>query len=284
MIDLETMGKHAHSPIVALGAVFFDIRTGDLGQTLYMNISLSEQMKRGATPDASTIIWWLRQSYAARQAITEGDARNINSALLEFESHINGYSNGIETLSVWGNGSSFDNVILRNFYERANYRAPWRWDADRDVRTIVQLGRDIGYDPKSEMPFSSERHNALADGTALLNPKNIKLNKYGNLPRNKLSQLKGKENTFIGELNGVDGVWQRKKSKAKKSNRRLKRSANGTRRPRKKQRAPKLLIRFGDALPVEPVLGYQERAQQMAQSLMPTAINQALSEAIRTAK
>ncbi|MDE9483411.1 hypothetical protein KKJ06_19175 [Xenorhabdus bovienii] len=59
-----------------------------------------------------------------------------------------------------------------------------------------------------------------------------------------------------------DGVWQRKKSKSKKSKRR----------------------RFGDALPVEPILGYQERAQQMAQSLMPAAISQALSEAIQTAK
>ncbi|MEQ1968732.1 hypothetical protein ABLA30_17340 [Xenorhabdus nematophila] len=122
------------------------------------------------------------------------------------------------------------------------------------------------------------------NGAALLNPKNVKLNKHGNLPRNKLSQLKGKQGTFIGELDGVNGVWQRKKSKSKKSKRRLKRSPNGTRRERQKQRAPKLLIRFGDALPVEPILGYQERAQQMAQALLPQAINRALSEAIRTAK
>ncbi|KLU15120.1 MULTISPECIES: hypothetical protein [Xenorhabdus] len=123
------------------------------------------------------------------------------------------------------------------------------------------------------------------NGAALLNPKNIKLNKYGNLPRNKLNQLKGKDSTFIGDVNGVNGVFQRKKAKkAKKGKKRLKRSPNGTRRERQKQRPPKLLIRFGDALPVEPVLGYQERAQQMAQALMPQAISRALSEAIRTAK
>uniref|UniRef100_UPI000C03CCC9 hypothetical protein n=1 Tax=Xenorhabdus hominickii TaxID=351679 RepID=UPI000C03CCC9 len=128
------------------------------------------------------------------------------------------------------------------------------------------------------------------NGAALLNPKNVKLNKHGNLPRNKLSQLKGKEDTFIGEVStrygeNVNGVWRRKKAKkVKKNKRRLKRSSNGTRRPRQKQRPPKLLIRFGDALPVDPVLGYQERAQQMAQSLMPAAISQALDEAIRTAK
>ncbi|MBD2781940.1 hypothetical protein [Xenorhabdus szentirmaii] len=123
------------------------------------------------------------------------------------------------------------------------------------------------------------------NGAALLNPKNIKLNKHGNLPKNKLSQLKGKTDTFIGQVGEVNGVFQRKKAKKlKKGKKRQKRSPNGTRRDRVKSRPPKLLIRFGDALPVEPVLGYQERAQQMAQALLPQAINKALSEAIRTAK
>lgn len=123
------------------------------------------------------------------------------------------------------------------------------------------------------------------NGSALLNPKDIKLNKYGNLPRNKLSSLKSKENTFIGDIGGVNGVWQRKKAKkGKKGRNRLQRSPNGTRRDRKKQPMPKLLIRFGDALPVEPVLGYQDRAMKMTQALLPQEINRAMAEAIRTAR
>lgn len=121
--------------------------------------------------------------------------------------------------------------------------------------------------------------------SALLNPKDIKLNKYGNLPRNKLSSLKSKENTFIGDISGVNGVWQRKKAKkGKKGRKRLQRSPNGTRRDRKKQPMPKLLIRFGDALPVEPVLGYQDRAMKMTQALLPQEINRAIAEAIRTVR
>lgn len=122
------------------------------------------------------------------------------------------------------------------------------------------------------------------NGSALLNPKDIKLNKYGNLPRNKMSALKSKENTFIGDIGGVNGVWQRKKAKkGKKGRKRLQRSPNGTRRDRKKQPMPKLLIRFGDALPVEPVLGYQDRAMKMTQALLPQEINRAIEEAIRMA-
>ncbi|EPL8481767.1 hypothetical protein OGQ07_004057 [Morganella morganii] len=133
-------------------------------------------------------------------------------------------------------------------------------------------------------PFETGGVHKL-NGSALLNPKDIKLNKYGNLPRNKLSSLKSKENTFIGDISGVNGVWQRRKAKkGKKGRKRLQRSPNGTRRDRKKQPMPKLLIRFGDALPVEPVLGYQDRAMKMTQALLPQEINRAIAESIRTAR
>ena len=120
---------------------------------------------------------------------------------------------------------------------------------------------------------------------ALLNPKNIKLNKYGNLTRNKKSQLKAKPDVFIGEIDGVNGVWQRRKAtKGKKNAKRRKRSQNGTRQPRQPQRAPKLLIRFGEALPVHPVLGYMDRAQAMAANLMQTELSRAMAAALASAR
>lgn len=138
------------------------------------------------------------------------------------------------------------------------------------------------------------------NSSVLLNPKNIRLNRYGNLPRTKLAQLKAKPNTFIGNVNGVGGVWERKKSKVVKSRRvmargadgvmtqvgwkKRKRSKNGTRQPRHKTRPPKLLLRFGEALPVQPVLGYMERANTMAKALLPEEIQKALADAMRTAR
>lgn len=140
--------------------------------------------------------------------------------------------------------------------------------------------RDVAAEYLEPFEFGGEHK---LNSQALLNPKNIKLNKYGNMPRNKLSQLKAKPNVFVGEVNGVDAVWQRRKPmKAKKK--RAKRSANGTRRPKRKQRAPKLLVRFGDALPVMPVLGYMDRSRAMAEALMPGALSRAIADAIRTAR
>lgn len=138
-------------------------------------------------------------------------------------------------------------------------------------------------------PFEFGGQHKLS-GRALLNPKNIKLNKFGNLPRTKMATLKAKPNVFIGEVSTqygtkVNAVWQRKKAvKVKKGKKRAKRSPNGTRRERVKQRPPKLLIRFGDALPVTPVLGYMDRSKAMAEALMPAALSRAIAEAIRTAK
>jgi len=133
-------------------------------------------------------------------------------------------------------------------------------------------------------PFEFGGQHKL-NSSALLNPKNIKLNKYGNLPRNKLNQLKTKDNVFIGAVGSRNGVFQRVKSKkGKKVKKRLKRSAKGTRRPRDKSPAPKLLIQFGNALPVKPVLGYIDRAEKMARALMPAALSTAISQALKTAK
>ena len=124
---------------------------------------------------------------------------------------------------------------------------------------------------------------------AKLVPHAIKLNKYGNIPRNKLEQLKAKPDVFIGRAkikgggDGIDGVWQRKKPRNKRKTRRA-RSPNGTRQPRLKTRPPKLLIGFGDALPVQAELGYISRAEMMAKNILPKELNKAIAEALRTAK
>ncbi|AYX13022.1 hypothetical protein [Yersinia pseudotuberculosis] len=133
-------------------------------------------------------------------------------------------------------------------------------------------------------PFEFGGQHKL-NGQALLNPKAIKLNKYGNLARNKLAQLKGKPDVFIGKIGDTSGVFQRKKGKkSKKAKKRQKRSPNGVHRAREKQRSPKLLIQFGDALAVKPTLGYFDRANSMAQALMPGALSLAIEQALNTAK
>lgn len=99
----------------------------------------------------------------ARAAICIDDTLSISDALSELSHFINQHADNTKYLKVWGNGATFDNVILRGAYERAGQICPWAYWNDHDVRTIVTLGRSIGFDPKMDMPFDGERHNALAD-------------------------------------------------------------------------------------------------------------------------
>lgn len=55
-----------------------------------------------------------------------------------------------------------------------------------------------------------------ARNKALLIPQGIRLNKYGNMPKGRLSKLRTKDNIFSGKVDGVGGVYQRYKKKAPK--------------------------------------------------------------------
>ena len=46
-------------------------------------------------------------------------------------------------------------------------------------------------------------------GKALLVPRGVRLNKYGNIPRKRVQTLLARPDTFSGTINGVAGIWQR---------------------------------------------------------------------------
>ncbi|ELM1222523.1 3'-5' exoribonuclease [Escherichia coli] len=158
MIDLETMGKNPDAPIISIGAIFFDPQTGDMGPEFSKTIDLETA---GGVIDRDVIKWWLKQSREAQSAIMT-DEIPLDDALLQLREFIDENS-GEFFVRVWGNGANFDNVILRRSYERQGIPCPWRYCNDRDVRTIVELGKAIDFDARTAIPFEGERHNALDD-------------------------------------------------------------------------------------------------------------------------
>ncbi|HAP0167239.1 TPA: exonuclease [Escherichia coli] len=156
MIDLETMGKNPDAPIISIGAIFFDPQTGDMGPEFSKTIDLETA---GGVIDRDTIKWWLKQSREAQSAILT-DEIPLDDALLQLREFIDENS-GEFFVRVWGNGASFDNVILRRSYERQGIPCPWRYYNDRDVRTILELGKAIDFDARTAIPFEGVPHNAL---------------------------------------------------------------------------------------------------------------------------
>ncbi|ALD79345.1 MULTISPECIES: exonuclease [Citrobacter freundii complex] len=170
MVDMETMGNGPDAPIVSIGAVFFEPSTGNTGAEFYQVVSLESSMSFGMKPDASTIQWWLKQSSEARSAILVDEAMGLLETLELLADFIaENAANGSHTVQLWGNGCSFDNVILRRAYALTDtpFAVPFR--NDRDVRTMVELGKSVGINPRFDIPFEGDMHNALSDARHQVN-------------------------------------------------------------------------------------------------------------------
>ncbi|MCC7881640.1 exonuclease, partial [Escherichia coli] len=152
MIDLETMGKNPDAPIISIDAIFFDPQTGDMGPEFSKTIDLETA---GGVIDRDVIKRWLKQSREAQSAIMT-DEIPLDDALLQLREFIDENS-GEFFVQVWGNGANFENTILRRSYERQGIPCPWRYYNDRDVRTIVELGKAIDFDARTAIPFEGER-------------------------------------------------------------------------------------------------------------------------------
>ena len=128
-----------------------------------------------------------------------------------------------------------------------------------------------------------EGGNHVLPGRALLNPKDIKLNANGQLPRAVLARLKARPDIFIGPVKTkagmVNGVWQRIPV-AKTGAQLRRRAAAGI----NAAAHLKLLIRFGDALPVNKRLNYRSRAAALVASRFNAAFERNIAKALATAK
>lgn len=163
--------------------------------------------------------------------------------------------------------------------------------ARKTEQTAVIYMRDIaaGY----LKPYETGGVHKL-NSRALLNPKDIKLNQYGQLSRSTLKNLKGRPDIFIGIVKTADGgaingVWQRPTDTKRVSLL----NAKGRRLTKINKIDPdanngrgklKLLIRFGDALPVNKQLNWGKRAREIVKQWIDRDMADAMKDAIRTAR
>jgi DNA polymerase III epsilon subunit-like protein len=161
MLDLETLSTSPEAAILSIGAVLFDPIENQLGREFYQVVALSKSNLDGEI-SSDTVKWWEAQNSEARSIFSDPNATPLRDVLVSFTSFIKDNCN--EDVQVWGNGPAFDNIILTSAYKRNGLEVPWRFRNDRDVRTVVELGRCLrGIDPKTLLPMSGVAHNALDD-------------------------------------------------------------------------------------------------------------------------
>ena len=167
MLDLETMGNGNNAAIVAIGAVEFDL-PGRIREhwearpeKFYQKVDLESSVNAGMQIDTSTILWWLKQSDEARKSTFEGVTVPLGSTLCSFSQWVTAIARADAfggDVSVWGNGATFDNVIIRNAFRAVGLPVPWSFRNDKCYRTVINLLPEVRQ-PVFER--SGTAHNAL---------------------------------------------------------------------------------------------------------------------------
>ena len=153
MVDLETAGTSNNAPIMSIGAVAFSVHKEI--DHIYRPVDLCSSAQYQDPIDANTVLWWLGQSEDARRDLLRGAA--IGNPLPHALQNLSDFIGKFDVQGVWGNGATFDNVILRNAYESVGQECPWSFREDRCFRTMK--GLDLVPQPERE----GTHHNALDD-------------------------------------------------------------------------------------------------------------------------
>lgn len=158
MLDLETMSSRKDAALCSIGAVLFDPCGDGVLDRFYTVVNLESSVKAGLTMSASTVMWWMQQCQEARDAICADPSLDIRTALVNYSNWLNKPEvRGFK--GMWGLGSDFDNVVLRNAYDMLGMQAPWTYKQNQCFRTFRSLFGE-GVEKPADIGVA---HHALGD-------------------------------------------------------------------------------------------------------------------------
>lgn len=152
MLDFETLGNGKDKCVCQIGMVYFDTQTGELGKQYKANIDAATHIAKGAKIDAATVYWWLKQSQAARDSITEAPLRDVTEVFLEVNEFLK------DAKYIWSH-ATFDFVTLTDTLKQLEIKPIFSYKAGLDIRTLVFLS-GIQFDSHIR---EGTHHDALHD-------------------------------------------------------------------------------------------------------------------------
>lgn len=177
MIDIETLGTKPGCVILSIGAVPFNLESGEVAEMkdgFHQKISIASSLMSGFNIEQGTLDWWRQQdTNATRESFDtlgyNGQPDAISGVLRGFSWFVNSISEKFDDgkckIKVWGNGPTFDIAHLEKAYEMVEMKdlIPWTYGKVRDVRTILDLAKSVtGFDHIDE-EFIGTKHIALDD-------------------------------------------------------------------------------------------------------------------------
>lgn len=142
MVDIETLAVSNNAAITEIGAV-----------SMHSDTSFHcECWDDYGDRDPKTIQWRLDNNL---YWVSE-HSDPVSIALYRFFEWVNACAGGREPI-LWCKGTDFDAVIISNAAKRHHFELPWKYNAIRDVRTLLQ------FFPQFKVPKELVKHNGLAD-------------------------------------------------------------------------------------------------------------------------
>lgn len=169
VIDLETLDTEPTAVILSIGIVAFNVHEFDNVETItsqwrerqyYEFPKMQEQIDMGRTISFSTLHWWNEQSALARNEAFKPEGNRLHGERIakNLRNFIESRCLDAKRVRLWGNGSSFDNVILRSYLKTFGEQIQIPWWQDRDMRTVKEFNQAA---PAPEMGLTA--HVAIND-------------------------------------------------------------------------------------------------------------------------
>lgn len=161
MLDIETLGTTPGCKVLSIGLAHFTESGVVTSDEFYPKITAQVGHE-----DSGTLEWWGRQSEDAKTVFVENLIKglSVNECADKMRDFIDNavQHQGIapyESLKVlvWGNGASFDNVILAQLFRDHDCKVPWNTFGDRCYRTVFNLL------PKADVPVRAGTHHRAVD-------------------------------------------------------------------------------------------------------------------------
>lgn len=137
MNDIETLDNGSNAVIIAVGSVIFN--NVSIQDEKEWHLDVDQQVTQGRRVSWDTIKWWMSQTEKAKTIFGVNHRSSIGFFSGEYCNFVNKYGPDI---LVWGNGSSFDTVILESLLKRnlpSGTGIPWKFWNHRDYRTIKSI-------------------------------------------------------------------------------------------------------------------------------------------------
>lgn len=172
MLDLETLSTKRDAMVLAIGAVRFDLDTFEVApkggdQEFYETIDIfdSQEQKYNLRIDVETVRWWMCQSKEAQTVFNVGGKR-LTAALADFNRFVR-QTDPVRTC-IWGNGATFDNVILQHAYEACGMQYPVVYKNDMCYRTIRRQFMYLNIPDEQVGTYHNARDDARSQATKLV--------------------------------------------------------------------------------------------------------------------